>query len=825
MADYRDPSHLDPNGNFSITQLVKFIREKMFGIDVRESIAKGLERVYEDASKDGNANMEVSQARGVFSFLKDRLDDIDRVSSLKPSKTYVDTVLSSIASGGPKELFYSLAALQAKYPSGAEGTYLVFDASHEDGAHSYMWNGSIWEDLGPYQPMKVNKGSVGAEELNGFLKDATMVERGINFNAEYQNWLVENNKAVVGDNINIRSVVLDVKPKEFYRITVSSGGYNTASIIAVDGNFNIIDTDLFFGDGTARDFNDYEYIVKEGTYKMIVQGYGIPIVRRLDYVDFASMGWHASNAINSDVEYVLGSLDNTTGVPLASNVRIRTPYLYFPKRSSIRIRKNDIIGNVAMYNMNKEFLGRYIESGSGYVEFEAENDMYVRLVLGYRNNRSISDNMSGMNYLKNNVEVNVATGHLMIDKSDIFEKHVDFEHGSIRYADGSGSEFAATNRVRSGFLKVKKGTVLTNDHGLIKMVVGLYDNNGIFITHLGNLLSDQSHYLIEEDSTIKIVLSHIDDEDIVSISDVTRHFHMYTLDVYEESSSGSSDVTYRDSGRTLVGILDVNINQEIEFVGDELWSFHPSIDDDFNNTSIIHKYNVDFETMTSSQSGSILHNFGHCNSVSYCEQTDTLILGNGSSSYSLANKIFIVDNFSSYLNTNPLDIRDIGVIIDLSTYDFGAKVNAAWGESNFGSHDIAYLTTNDQADIRKIQLGRGTNNLGEGQFIIGKSENEFNGSFRLIDHKTQTSRGYDDCVQGSKFHNGVLYAGVGHNEGVFIWENHFDRSDTVKRVVWLEKIFSASGSRRTITTHGMTIKNGYLLVAATGNKVLVYNLN
>lgn len=160
MADYRDPSRLDPNGNFSITQLVKFIREKLFGIDVREAIAKALEKVYEDASKEGNANMEVSQARGIFGLLKDRLDNSDTRVAQKADRTYVDAVLSSIAAGGPKELFYSLAALQTKYPNGAEGTYLVFDVIHEDSAHSYIWNGSNWEDLGPYQAMEVGDRSL-----------------------------------------------------------------------------------------------------------------------------------------------------------------------------------------------------------------------------------------------------------------------------------------------------------------------------------------------------------------------------------------------------------------------------------------------------------------------------------------------------------------------------------------------------------------------------------------------------------------------------------------------------------------------------------------
>lgn len=41
----------------------------------------------------------------------------------KSDKTYVDSMLSSIAQGGPRELFYSLTALKAKYPSGADGTY------------------------------------------------------------------------------------------------------------------------------------------------------------------------------------------------------------------------------------------------------------------------------------------------------------------------------------------------------------------------------------------------------------------------------------------------------------------------------------------------------------------------------------------------------------------------------------------------------------------------------------------------------------------------------------------------------------------------------
>ncbi|MCT3099314.1 phage baseplate upper protein [Lactococcus lactis] len=79
--------------------------------------------------------------------------DIDFLGQLKADKLYVDTMLSSIAQGGPRELFYSVNALKSKYPNGTEGTYLVFDTSLTDGAHSFMWDAAskVWKDLGLYQ--------------------------------------------------------------------------------------------------------------------------------------------------------------------------------------------------------------------------------------------------------------------------------------------------------------------------------------------------------------------------------------------------------------------------------------------------------------------------------------------------------------------------------------------------------------------------------------------------------------------------------------------------------------------------------------------------
>jgi hypothetical protein len=78
---------------------------------------------------------------------------------------YVDTAFSSIADGSPKELFYSHAALLEKYPSGAIGPMLVFDQVHVDGAHAYIWNGTVWQDAGPYQSQGVPNNSVTFSKL------------------------------------------------------------------------------------------------------------------------------------------------------------------------------------------------------------------------------------------------------------------------------------------------------------------------------------------------------------------------------------------------------------------------------------------------------------------------------------------------------------------------------------------------------------------------------------------------------------------------------------------------------------------------------------
>lgn len=146
---YDDPSPLPKTDNINI--LVDGIRKKTRGADVRESIAKAIEVTYENASKDGNANMEVTQARGVFNFLYDRLANIDAQLDGKADAGKIATQLQNMASASPKGTYSNLADLKQAKPNGDTGTYITTNNKNWN-----YWNGSDWVPGGVYQASAVS---------------------------------------------------------------------------------------------------------------------------------------------------------------------------------------------------------------------------------------------------------------------------------------------------------------------------------------------------------------------------------------------------------------------------------------------------------------------------------------------------------------------------------------------------------------------------------------------------------------------------------------------------------------------------------------------
>lgn len=193
--------------------------------------------------------------------------------------------------------------------------------------------------------------------------------------------------------------------------------------------------------------------------------------------------------------------------------------------------------------------------------------------------------------------------------------------------------------------------------------------------------------------------------------------------------------------------------------GLQVWIFAQSDD---AGTDTAKMYKCDFDPSSGSLSYTadnyILHNLGHCNSVSYNDRTDTLVLGNGSSSYTIEGKLYIVENAKSRISMMQADI----LTIDLPKADFGFKINAVWSEFD----DCVYILSNDSHSIFKLQLGKGSNDLGSGTMHV-VADGSFNGTYKVISENKWgvVGRDYDNVVQGADFGNGIIFWGWGHSTG------------------------------------------------------------
>lgn len=78
----------------NITQILSNIKNAVFGKDVRQSIHDGIKQCYDDAIANGHTDMEVAQARGVYSNLNERLknEEINRknIDNILQSQIDVD---------------------------------------------------------------------------------------------------------------------------------------------------------------------------------------------------------------------------------------------------------------------------------------------------------------------------------------------------------------------------------------------------------------------------------------------------------------------------------------------------------------------------------------------------------------------------------------------------------------------------------------------------------------------------------------------------------------------------------------------------------------
>lgn len=118
-VNYRDNTPFEGD-NHTVGELAEAIRTKMYGVDVRESIAQAVEKM-ENWTKGASIGEIVAT---------------------------------------PTKVFDNLSALQSAYPNGTDGVMLT-----TDNGHKYFWQNNAWTDGGVYQSDGIGDGAILESKL------------------------------------------------------------------------------------------------------------------------------------------------------------------------------------------------------------------------------------------------------------------------------------------------------------------------------------------------------------------------------------------------------------------------------------------------------------------------------------------------------------------------------------------------------------------------------------------------------------------------------------------------------------------------------------
>ncbi|NUU62704.1 hypothetical protein HPT30_20360, partial [Paenibacillus sp. JW14] len=149
------------------------------GVDHRNLKA----RIDSDVIKLNTQLAETAGEVDILSTVKADKTEVNALATTKADRVYVDSQISAIGSATPKGAYATLTDLQAAFPSGTSGIYVV----SADG-NWYYWNGSAWVSGGVYQSTGIPDASLtsakmsfpvieGEASKNMFNKDTIVLER------------------------------------------------------------------------------------------------------------------------------------------------------------------------------------------------------------------------------------------------------------------------------------------------------------------------------------------------------------------------------------------------------------------------------------------------------------------------------------------------------------------------------------------------------------------------------------------------------------------------------------------------------------------------
>lgn len=437
-----------------------------------------------------------------------------------------------------------------------------------------------------------------------------------------------------------------------------------------------------------------------------------------------------------------GGINSETGEKHSATNRIRTQDFIPTDNVMSIIAPNGGVIAVSYYDSNYTFLNAtsFLDS----VDDLPTGD-YVKIVVRKSDDSAIYADESYSPIIKTLEDISTSSvAQIELDEEKLIKAvcpPTNMEQGSI---SGTGEEQSSSTRIRSiAYIPTHNLKSVKVGEGYQYTVIS-YDHNLAFMATTGWITEERTAFYSDY---IRLVIARSDGENITPAEDTGL-----VLERMESAPQVSINML-KDA------YSPDQMTSGCTFVGNDLWCFIAAADDG-SNYGDVYILSYDITTNTLTHLRTIQHNLGHVNSVSYCEETDTLICGNGSNVYNLSGKIFILQGAASKTRLERSDCIEIDV-----GFNFGFKVNCVWGDKNVNRHDIAYICSNDSHSIYRIQLGQGTHDLGSGVLVEGATG--FNGTYKVLNSWSWgfVGRDYDNVIQGMVFWKNRLIWGYGHNNG------------------------------------------------------------
>ncbi|HEX0830749.1 TPA: hypothetical protein V1O56_001411 [Streptococcus pneumoniae] len=367
-----------------IDQYLKVIKEGVFGRDVRQAIHDGIEQVYEDATFDGNANMEVAKARGEHNNLSERLKNM--VAQIQ-----------SLSDSAPKGVYKNIEALNTAFPKGRDGIYLT----QNDGKWNF-WDGSKWVPGGNYQSpaqpdLEYNDIDYSAisdielwAQIHEMYANGYDIEKGTGYPI-FSKTNGEIGSIITGSGTQNywtkRTIV--VEQGEVYSARIQQAANSAYYVYFLDEGDSVI-ARAVKNKGVATKPERYYFSVPKGSKKMLILSF-----------ESGSVVWKglSKNKLTTFTKTALpGKFENDTsklGQFRTLDRRVSTKTIQYCKTETlIRVNKSGYLFFIDTFNENEEYLKTLTEN----VEIIIPAGTYYRLTIQTVDDREQKADVSTMYY-------------------------------------------------------------------------------------------------------------------------------------------------------------------------------------------------------------------------------------------------------------------------------------------------------------------------------------------------------------------------------------------------------------------------------------------